>query len=112
MAWVKYTMIVAAPYVGLAQGLSSSMAGAAGDGMWTTGLSATGKAPATHYISNGLIYEEFGALLGDAQATYDAAGGSVPLADIQALYANSIIVSEGDPFTVMNDNGLQLITEI
>lgn len=36
-----------------------------GDGMFTTGLSATGLPPATHFISSGIIDTAFATVLGD-----------------------------------------------
>ena len=45
------TIIVPAAFQQLAQGLCEAIAeGDAGKGMFTTGLSATGETPATHYI--------------------------------------------------------------
>lgn len=58
------TIIVPAAFQQLAQGLCEAAAeGDAGKGMFTTGLSATGTAPATHYISSGYIFDDFAALL-------------------------------------------------
>ena len=124
MSWINYTMIVAAQDANLARALAGGLAPDTDtQGMWRTPLSATGVEPATHYISNGLIQQEFAALLGDAQATYDAAGGQVPLDVIEGLYARSTIhgptrevLIEGepqtvttDPFQVLDELGLQPI---
>lgn len=58
------TIIVPAAFQSLAQGLCEAAAeGAAGAGMFTTGLSETGAEPATHYISSGYIFDDFAALL-------------------------------------------------
>lgn len=61
------------------------------DGLWTTGLSATGTGVPTHWVSCGLLDANFAGLLGNAAATfsaYQAAGGTaVTLAQVQALYA-------------------------
>lgn len=58
------TIIVPAAFQQLAQGLCAAAAeGDAGAGMFTTGLSATGALPATHYISSGYIFDDFAALL-------------------------------------------------
>ena len=58
------TIIVPAQFQQLAQGLCAAAAeGDAGQGMFTTGLSATGALPATHYISSGYIFDDFAALL-------------------------------------------------
>lgn len=58
------TIIVPAAFQQLAQGLCEAAAeGDAGKGMFTTGLSATGALPATHYISSGYIFDDLAALL-------------------------------------------------
>jgi hypothetical protein len=91
-------MVVSAAHVALARSLAEGIApGGSGAGMWVTALSTSGNAPATHYISNGHIKPEFAALLGDAQATYQAAGGQVSLASLQAMYAAATIRSDLSP---------------
>jgi hypothetical protein len=45
------TIIIPASVQPNARALCKGLAGIAGDGMFTTGLSATGKTPATHYIA-------------------------------------------------------------
>jgi hypothetical protein len=108
--WTHRCMIVPAAYAPLAQALASGLAGEAGANMWTTPLSATGQMPASHHISTGLIQEEFAALMADADAVYAAAGGTVPLADIQALLAASDI-AEAEPHARMAELGLKMIQE-
>ena len=62
--WTHRTIIVPAAFQQLAQGLCAAAAeGDAGKSMFTTGLSATGALPATHYISSGYIFDDFAALL-------------------------------------------------
>jgi len=62
--WTHRTIIVPAAFQQLAQALCEAAAeGAAGKGMFTTALSATGALPATHYISSGYIFDDFAALL-------------------------------------------------
>ena len=112
-------MIVAAQDADLARALAGGLAPDTDtQGMWRTPLSATGEAPATHFISAGLIQEEFAALLGSAQATYEAAGGQVPLEVIEGLYARSTIhgptrevLIEGEPQTVVTDP-FQVLAEL
>jgi len=113
-----------------AQGLTKGLAGTAGDGMFTTGLSATGNAPATHYVSSGPISDDMAALLPCTSVTQDAEGkdvvttapgqpAAVPalaakagitttLAAIKTLYA-SIDVSDQEPFAAMARLGLQIV---
>jgi hypothetical protein len=54
------TIIIPASVQPNARALCKGLAGIAGDGMFTTGLSATGKAPATHYVSSGPISRRHG----------------------------------------------------
>ena len=121
------TIIVPAAFQQLAQGLCAAAAeGDAGAGMFTTGLSADGTEPASHYISSGPIYESFADLLplttfdeegepttrpGDV-ATVEAiayqAGFTLPAGTIAALFA-AIDVTEQEPFTAMQRMGLQIV---
>ena len=126
MSWINYTMIVAAQDANLARALAGGLAPDTDtDGMWRTPLSPTGELPATHFVSSGLIQEEFAAMLGDVEATFDAAGGLVPLAAIEGLYGRSTVIGptrevqgeDGpitvttDPMQVIAEAGLKLISE-
>lgn len=106
-------MIVPAAHVVLARQLADKIApGGSGSNMWTVGLSATGAAPATHYVSAGLIQSDFAALLADAALTItyaQAAGISTTLQAVQALYAASTIVPEQNPHAVIEQLGLRFI---
>jgi len=120
------TIIVPAAFQQLAQGLCEAAAeGDAGKGMFTTGLSATGTEPATHYISSGGIAPHFADILplttideeGNAstrQCNVEfvegiAAQAGIPLlaGTIAALFA-AIDVSEQEPFTALARLGLQI----
>lgn len=120
-------IIVPAPFQSLAQGLCEAAAeGDAGRGMFTTGLSADGTEPATHYISSGPIASEFGDLLplttfdeegvpttrpGDVatvEAIADQAGITLPAGTIAALF-DAIDVTEQEPFTAMARLGVQIV---
>jgi len=61
--WTHRTIIVDAAQVELARSLCAAIAGPAGEGMFSTPLSATGLFPATHYISAGLIEDAFSTIL-------------------------------------------------
>ena len=106
--------------------ISAAAEGDAGKGMFTTGLSATGALPATHYISSGYIFAEFGDLLplttfdeegvpttrpGDV-ATVEAiatqAGFTLPPGTIAALF-DAIDVTELGPFEAMARLGVQIV---
>lgn len=124
------TIIVPKAKQTLSQSLCAGLAGNAGDGMFTTGLSATGKAPATHYISSGPISHDMAALLPCKTVTQDKDGKAVVTtapgmpnavpelaakakisttkAKITALYA-SIDVSDQPPFEAMARLGLQMV---
>jgi hypothetical protein len=124
------TIIIPASVQPNACALCKGLAGVAGDGMFTTGLSATGKAPVTHYISSGPISTEMAALLPCKTVTQDAdgkdiittapgmpeavpalatkAGISTTKAKIEALYA-AIDVSDQPPFEAMARLGLQMV---
>ena len=122
------TIIIPAAVATNARALCKGLAGQAGDGMFTTGLSATGNAPATHYVSSGPISDEMAALLPctsvtqvdgkDVVTTTPGQPAAVPalaakagitttLAQINALYA-SIDVSDQEPFAAMARLGLQI----
>ena len=124
------TIIIPASVQPNARALCKGLAGVAGDGMFVTGLSATGKAPATHYISRGVISADMAALLPCKTVTTDKdskdvvtttpgmpeavpalatkAGISTTKAKITTLYA-SIDVSDQPPFEAMARLGLQIV---
>jgi hypothetical protein len=101
--------------------------------MWLTGLSATGNAPATHYVSTGLISPEFAALVpeqvweqdangdwvqtgsspGDPVMCYEmciAGGLTVTQAQVDAVYA-AADVTEQEPFVAFARLGLLMVQE-
>ena len=123
------TIIVPAAFQQLAQGLCEAAAeGDAGRGMFTTGLSADGTEPASHFISSGLIYESLADLLpittfdeegqpttrpgnvATVEAIADQAGITLPAGTIAALFA-AIDVTEQEPFTAMARLGLSIAQE-
>ena len=126
MSWINRTMIVPAEHVDLTRALAEGISGPAGAGMWTTGLSADGAEPATHYISAGLIEDTFAALLplttytkdedgvessdtapGDAQFIADKA--EAPLAVIEAML-DAVTVTDEPAHTTMARMGLVIVT--
>ncbi len=78
-----------------------------------TPLSPTGAAPATHFISSGMIPERFGPILSDPQTAHEAAtaaGHDVTLAQItEALNASD--VSEDSPSEAQDRLGLLRVVE-
>lgn len=127
--WAFRTIIVPAAFQSLAQGLCEAIAeGDAGKGMFTTGLSASGELPATHYISSGKIWQEFADLLpltsfdeegepstrpgqvATIEAMASGAGFDLPNGTVAALLG-AISVTELDPWADMSRLGLQLVQE-
>ena len=130
---IHRVLIVPAAFQTLAQGLCEAIAeGDAGKGMFTTGLSPNGEAPATHYISSGVIAPEFADILPlttvtpatepgepDVITTQPGnvavveglaaqAGISLPAGTVAALLA-AIDVSEQEPFVAMARLGLSMM---
>lgn len=128
--WRHRTLIVQADHADLARSLCAALAGPAGEGMFSTGLSASGLFPATHYISAGLIAEPFAAILPlDMPATEEAEAQRIPghpeavlaalpedyapmptLGEVQALFAG-IDITAGDPLTRIAQLGLSVCAE-
>ena len=131
--WAFRTLITTAATTPLARDIAATLSPTAGQNMWLTGLSATGNAPATHYVSTGLISPEFAALVpeqvweqdangdwvmtsstpGDPVACYDlciAGGLTVTQAQVDAVYA-AADVTEQEPFVAFARLGLQMVQE-
>lgn len=129
--YTNLTIVLPKAAQALAQGLCVAAAGEAGAGMFTTGLNATGKGEATHYISSGPIEDTFADMLPlttieivreEAVATktagniaavlgiVESTGSGVPESTITNLFAQ-LDVSEQPPFTAMARLGLQVISE-
>ena len=129
--YTNLTIILPKAAQTLAQALCVAAAGEAGAGMFITGLSPTGEAPATHFISTGAIETQFADILplstitmvdevetvskttGDVEAVTQLAkdaGQAVDAKTIGGLFA-ALDVSEQPPFVAMARLGLQLVTE-
>jgi len=125
--YTNLTIILPAAAQALAQGLCVAASGEAGAGMFTTGLSATGEAPATHFISSGAVEAKFADILplgtvttvdevttvertsGDLAAVVQLAadaGVAVDLATVGGLFA-ALDVTAQDPFAAMERLGLR-----
>ena len=124
------TIIVPKAKQALSQSLCAGLSPNGGAGMFIVGLSASGNAPATHYISAGPISSDMAALLPCKFVTNDAqgnqqitttlghpelvpalateAGITVTRAQIDALYA-AIDVSDQDPFAALDRLDLKLV---
>lgn len=126
MSWVHRCLIVPAEHADLARVLCETLAGPGGAGMFTTPLSPTGQEPATHFISSGLLDEQFAQLLPLAEFQTDAEpviypgqpeliaqmaadqGMVVTSEQVQALLAASD-VTEQEAFTALARLGLQIV---
>lgn len=119
MSWVHRFLVVPDANVAVARSLVKTVAPApSADGMWTTGLNASGTGTPTHWVSCGLIQDNFAAILGNSALTFGAyqqAGGTtITLADIQNLYAVATIRSdlnyEGGGLKGIADLGLKVVS--
>jgi len=89
------------------------------DGMFSTGLSANGAAPVTHYISSGQIYTRFVDLLSDSDALYTliqercaANGQTFPYTKANLAAALALCdISKDLPFDAMRRMGLQMVND-
>ena len=93
--WTHRTIIVPDAVVIAARLACEALAGAGGSGMFTVPLSPTGELPATHWISSGLIEQEFADLLASPDAlTAVASGAGIDPAPLVAIVAASDITDE------------------
>ena len=129
--WAFRTLICTAATTPLARDIAATLSPTGGQTMWLTGLSATGNAPATHYVSTGLISPEFAALVpeqvweqdangdwvqtgstpGDPVLCYQmcvAAGMTVTQAQINAVYAAADVTAQ-EPFVAFGRMGLKMV---
>ena len=130
--WAFRTLICTAATTPLARDIAATLSPTAGQNMWLTGLSATGNAPATHYVSTGLIGPEFAALVpeqvweqnpstgawtktsstpGDPVACYQmciAGGLTITQAQVNAVYAAADVTTQ-EPFTAFARLGLKMV---
>ena len=129
--WAFRTLICTAATTPLARDIAATLSPSGGQNMWLTGLSATGNAPATHYVSTGLISPEFAALVpeqvweqdengdwvqtgstpGDPVLCYQmcvAQGMTVTQAQINAVYAAADVTAQ-EPFTAFGRMGLKMV---
>ena len=131
--WDFRTLITTAATTPLARDIAATLSPSGGQQMWLTGLSATGNAPATHYVSTGLISPEFAALVpeqvweqdengdwvqtvstpGDPVLCYQMcvqAGMTVTQAQINAVYAAADVTAQ-EPFVAFSRMGLKMVQE-
>lgn len=105
-AKVFRTMIVTAAIAPTARQLAEAVP--AGMGMFVAAYSPTGSAPATHYVSEGWIEEQFAVALESPAALVEMladVGVTIPLANAQALLSQAT-VSELPASEVLAEMGL------
>jgi hypothetical protein len=113
---IMRTIIVEASILNDVKNLINKAIEGEGEGMFNTPLSATGQEPATHYISSGIIAEEYGAMLPFGE-TFDINKILELDENLTEEYVNGLIskvnVSDKGAFEYMEELGLQIInTEI
>lgn len=104
-------MIVTAGIAPTARALAAALP--AGLGMFVAGYSPTGSAPATHYVSDGYIEEDFAAALSTPEALVAmlaTAGQTMPLAQASVLLSQAI-VDEREASEVLVEMGLLPVSE-
>lgn len=104
-------MIVPAAIVDQCRALAAVAVPGGGEGMFATGLSADGRGEPTHYVSAGMVDEDFAALLDSPEAMHaglSAAGADVTLQQCEAILG-ACDVSDEPPFVAMERLGLQLL---
>ena len=106
--WTHRTIIVPDLVVVPARMACEALAGAGGSGMYSVPLSPTGELPATHWISSGLIEQDFADLLAspDALAAVATQAGLDP-APLVAIVAASDITDDPTDVALVR-LGLQL----
>lgn len=125
------TMVVDAANADLARQICAALAPSGGAGMFSVGLSPTGQAPATHYVSTGYIDADFAELMPltewflqvdgvwtrltispgapDVVAGLCAATGlTVSEAEVEAMFAVADVTEE-EPFAAFDRLGLQMV---
>lgn len=127
------TLILPAADAPLARSIAVTLAPAGGSNMWTQGLSPSGKPPATHYVSTGLIGPDFAMLVPSTFWALDEAGdwivtGTEPGNAGLVVYACAAVkpplkltaqqvqglmdradISPQEPFTAFSRMGLRLV---
>ena len=97
--WVHRTIIVPVAHAEAARAACAGLAGPGGSGMFMTPLSATGMFPATHYISSGLIEDQFANLLPLTTVVHTDGTPSTSIQPGNAGLTAQLATAAGLPFT-------------
>lgn len=122
--YIHRCLILPASQQAFAQELCEALAGEAGKGMFTMGVSADGAEPVTHFISAGMVEDTFAGALSDPAYLYGACQqgaqdpsksdkaraflATVTQAKCKALLSSSD-VSTNAPFDALERLGLQMV---
>lgn len=113
MSYIHRCLIVPAAQQALAREMVLLLGGEPAREMFTTGLSADGDLPYTHYISSGMIEEQFGPVLADPliMSAYAIELGRVltTVLECTTLLA-ACDITEEDPFPALERMGLVMLT--
>ncbi|MNK80460.1 hypothetical protein D3C87_1001750 [compost metagenome] len=112
MSYIHRCMIVPAAQQALAREMVLLLAGEPAREMFTTGLSADGDLPYTHYISSGMIEEQFGAVLADPALmtllAVDAGRALTTVLECTTLLA-ACDITEEEPFAALERMALVML---
>ena len=118
MIYTQATIVIPLAAVIALRKLSQMLDRIETDGMFTTGLSATGNLPATHFISSGQVPDGFATALRSpslfnttAQAAFAKEGVSYPYTLAQVTNALSICSISDGTRTVMIDGVSTVVNE-
>lgn len=122
--YIHRCLILPASQQAFAQSLCEALAGDAGKGMFTRGVSTDGAEPATHFISSGMVEDAFAGALSDPNYLHGACQqgaqdpsksdearaflATVTLAKCRALLTSSDVSTDA-PFDALVRLDLQLI---
>lgn len=112
MSYVHRCMIVPVAQVELARELVVLLAGDPAKDMYTTGLSADGDEPFTHYISSGMIEDQFAQVLADGAVMSSmciANGREITPLECTALLT-ACDISDEQPFIALDRLVLKMLT--
>ena len=106
MPWTHRTIIVPGAVVIPARLACEALAGAGGSGMYSVPLSPSGDLPATHWISSGLIEQEFADLLAGPDALAAVGGSAAVIVQLVAspafaAWGTKLPVSVSSPHSIV-----------
>ena len=107
--WAHRTIVVTAAVRDVAAQICEQLAGSGGSGMFTTPLSPSGNLPATHFVSSGMIEQEFAYLFDYPEMVVELSKGTITLEQVTGILAQADVSMES-AFDVFARMGLQICT--